>query len=49
MIKCEDCPYFWTDYHKNKERPSCHYRWDDGCAPCEIEDSERETEDIDED
>lgn len=50
MIKCKDCPYFWSDTDENGtpiNRPSCHYQWNDGYAPCEVEDIE--TEDIDED
>jgi hypothetical protein len=40
-IKCTDCPYYWADCNDKGEpidRPSCHYQWDDGYAPCEIDD-----------
>lgn len=42
-IKCIDCPYYWWD--ELGEPSYCHYQYDDGYAPCEIEDKERETED----
>ena len=41
-IKCVDCPYYWVD--ADGEIAYCHYQYDDGYAPCEIEDRERETE-----
>ena len=44
-IKCKDCGYYWAD--ADGEIPYCHYGWNDGEAPCEIEDRERETEDND--
>jgi hypothetical protein len=40
-MKCSECPYF---YAKNDERETCHYPWDDGYAPCEIEDIEEPEE-----
>lgn len=43
-MKCIDCPYY---YAKNDEKETCHYPWDDGYAPCEVDEPE-ETEDIDE-
>lgn len=46
-MKCSECPYYWIDEDES-EYPSCHYGANDGCAPCEQEDKERETEDIDE-
>lgn len=35
-MKCAECPYWWKS--KNEDTPSCHYGYDDGCAPCEVED-----------
>lgn len=46
-MKCTECPWYWQD--EGEEYPSCKYYYDDGYAPCEIEDRERETEDIDDD
>ena len=43
QIKCANCSYYWADF--DDEIPYCHYQYDDGYAPCEIEDKERETED----
>lgn len=43
MIKCEDCSYFWADCDKSGKpinHPSCHYGWNDGYAPCEVDDIE---------
>ena len=37
-MKCADCPYHWQD--KGEDFPCCHYRWNDGYAPCEVEDEE---------
>ena len=42
-IKCKDCPYYWADM--DGEIAYCHYQYNDGYAPCEIDDKERETED----
>ena len=47
MIKCKDCPYFWAD--GDGENFYCHYQYNDGFAPCEADDNDKETEDIDED
>ena len=44
-MKCVDCPYCWAD--EGEKYPSCKYPHDDGYAPCEVEDQERETEDCD--
>ena len=44
-MKCIECPWYWQN--EDEEYPSCKYRYNDECAPCEIEDQERETEDID--
>ena len=42
-MKCSDnCGYWWAD--GDDRFPSCHYPYDDGCAPCEIEDEESEEE-----
>lgn len=45
-MKCMDCPYFWMD--EDEDRAYCHYHWEDGYAPCEVDDTEAETEDNDE-
>ena len=40
-MKCKDCPYYWAECDKEGkpiEHPHCHYQWDDGYAPCEVED-----------
>lgn len=42
-ITCNNCPYYYMD--RDEETPRCHYGWDDGCAPCEIDDFEEEEED----
>lgn len=50
-MKCKDCPYYFSNTDNEgrpTESPRCQYRWDDGYAPCEIDDAENETEDIDE-
>ena len=45
-LKCKDCPYYWADNDPTvADLPYCHYQYDDGYAPCEIEDREKETED----
>ena len=35
-MKCKDCPYYWRA--EGERFAQCHYGYDDGCAPCEIED-----------
>jgi len=48
-MKCKDCAYCWADCNEKGDpigHPYCHYQYDDGCAPCEIDD-EYETPDID--
>lgn len=48
-LKCVDCLYFYADYDERGYAhglPYCHYNYDDGCAPCEIDD-EYETPDED--
>ena len=42
-MKCADCPYCWKD--EGDKYPHCHYGYDDGYAPCEVEDSGYEQED----
>lgn len=37
-MKCVDCLYYWKE--DGEKHPSCKYRYDDGCAPCEIEEIE---------
>ena len=44
-MKCKDCPYCWAD--QDERFPSCKYPYNDGYAPCEVEDQEKETEDYD--
>ena len=46
-LKFKDCPYYWADNDPTTvaDLPYCHYQYNDGYAPCEIEDIERETED----
>ena len=46
-MKCAECPYYWAE--ENEKYPSCKYPYNDGYAPCEIEDQEKESEDINED
>lgn len=41
-MKCVDCPYYWKE--ENEKYPNCHYKWDDGYAPCEVEETEMEEE-----
>lgn len=50
-MKCKDCPYFWADenpYADTDCAPTCHYMYNDGYAPCEVDEKELETEDYDE-
>ena len=43
-MKCKDCAYYWKD--EGEKFPTCKYRYDDGYAPCEVEEIEpEETED----
>lgn len=42
-MKCSDCPYCWKD--ADDRYPHCHYSYNDGYAPCEIEEQEQETPD----
>lgn len=37
-MKCKDCPYYWTD--ADGEIAYCHYQYNDGCAPCEVDERE---------
>ena len=41
-IACGICPYYYKD--EDEKFPRCHYEWDDGYAPCEIDDFEEEEE-----
>lgn len=36
-MKCVDCPYCWKGEYD--DFPRCHYDYNDGYAPCELEDS----------
>ena len=42
-MKCIDCPYHWKD--ENDDFPCCHYGWNDGYAPCEVDEAEEYEED----
>ena len=44
-IACGICPYYYKD--EDEKSPRCHYEWDDGYAPCEIDDFEEEEEEDD--
>lgn len=44
-MKCTDCPYYWKE--ENEEFADCHYRWNDGYAPCEVEDRYEEPDEED--
>lgn len=40
-MKCTECAYYWAecdDRGNPIERPCCHYQWNDGYAPCEVDD-----------
>lgn len=37
-MKCKDCPYYWQD--NDEEHMYCHYHYDDGYAPCEVDEKE---------
>lgn len=44
-MKCIDCPYHWADCDDNGvpvNNAYCHYQYDDGYAPCEVDDYEDE-------
>lgn len=46
-MKCVDCCYWWAECDENGrpiERECCHYRYDDGYAPCEVDDDYVEDE-----
>ena len=45
-MKYTDCPYYWQD--EGEKYPTCKYPYNDNYASCEVEDQEKETEDIDE-
>lgn len=42
-LRCPDCPYWWTD--KGDKVGTCHYEWNDGYAPCEVQDRYEENYD----
>lgn len=44
-MKCIDCSYWYSD--DLNESPFCHYPYNDEEAPCEREERDAETEDID--
>lgn len=37
-MKCTDCPYYWIE--QGEKVAHCHYEWDDGYAPCEVDETE---------
>lgn len=41
-MECKNCAYYWSDLcDKNGKpigNPYCHYQWNDGYAPCEVDD-----------
>ena len=37
-MKCKECLYYWQD--ANDKFPHCQYDYDDGYAPCEVEETE---------
>ena len=44
-MKCKDCPYYWAECDDRGNpigHPNCHYQWNDGYAPCEVDDYETE-------
>lgn len=42
-MKCSDnCGYWWAD--GDDRFPSCHYPYNDGYAPCEVDDDEESEE-----
>lgn len=54
-MKCKDCVYYFADIREylgsdgewhayEASREYCHYAYNDGYAPCEVEDSEPEPE-----
>jgi hypothetical protein len=45
FMRCKDCPYWWID----DEEPYCHYQYNDGYAPCEVDETEYLNEENDED
>lgn len=48
-MKCTNCNYYWADCDENgtpTSREYCHYQYDDGYAPCEV-DEDYETPDED--
>lgn len=53
-MKCTDCVYYWADieeyvgedgntHARTVGNEYCHYAYNDGYAPCEVEDSEPDT------
>ena len=41
QLECEECPYYWSDEDDvDNIWPYCHYRYNDGQAPCEELDHE---------
>ena len=45
-MKCAECPYFWKD--EDSKNGCCHYRWNDGYAPCEVDETEAYYEEVEE-
>lgn len=45
-MNCKLCAWFYSDIDENGypiSKQYCHYNRDDGYAPCELEDNEKET------
>lgn len=46
-MKCKNCCYWWAEVDMDGKPISqefCHYSWDDGYAPCEIDEREDDWE-----
>ena len=42
-MKCEDCAYYWRD--DDTKVKFCHYQYNDGYAPCEVDEQYEEQND----
>lgn len=46
-MKCKDCAYYYAEIGPDGQPLTlnfCHYRWNDGYAPCEIDEREDDRE-----
>lgn len=43
IMKCEDCAYYWRD--DDTKVKICHYQYNDGYAPCEVDEQYEEPDD----